>query len=412
VRVSQVHSPMKSNRISVLHFSNEFVRGGAEQHMLTLLCGLSRTYFDLHLVCTPQLAQLLKPDLPPDVETLPMVLRKPWQLNVALQLAEILRSRQVDILHSHIFYASLFASPVAWSCSVPIVIETPHVREYWRRGRFTSRYIVDRLVGHCVNRYIAVSEANGRYLAEEKGLPNQKISVIHNGSDLKRFHHVRCKSEGLRQKFGFQKEELILLVAGRLEPQKGHAVLLTALPQVRRAFPNVRAVFAGEGALAQQLQQQVRELDLEGVVDFVGFQSNMEEWFSVADVTVLPSFYEGLPLSAIESLAAGTPVVATAVDGTPEIVIHEKTGLTVQPGDAKELARAICTLLTDPAWRAQLGSAGRAWVEEEFSQEKQIKRTEDLYLSSIEQVRRERVRGNHDSHAVGTRDVQLVERAG
>ena len=221
---------MKSNRISVLHFSNEFVRGGAEQHMLTLLCGLSRRYFDLHLVCTPQLAQLLKPDLPPDVEMLPLLLRKPWQLNVALELAEILRSRQVDILHSHIFYASLFASPVAWSCSVPIVIETPHVREYWRRGRFTSRYIVDRLVGHCVNRYIAVSEANGRYLAEEKGLPNQKISVIHNGSDLKRFHHVRCKSEGLRQKLGFRKEELILLVAGRLEPQKGHAVLLTALP--------------------------------------------------------------------------------------------------------------------------------------------------------------------------------------
>jgi glycosyltransferase involved in cell wall biosynthesis len=403
---------MKSNRISVLHFSNERVRGGAEQHMVTLLSGLNRKYFDLHLVCTPQLATLLQPDLPTDVEVLPLALRKPWQVNAALQLAEILRSRRVDILHSHIFYASLFASPVAWSCSVPIVIETPHVREYWRRGRFKSSFVIDRLVGRCVNRYIAVSEANGRYLTEEKGLPSQKISVIHNGSDLKRFRHVRCKSPGLRQKLGFQKEELVLLVAGRLEPQKGHSILLTALPQVRRAFPNVRAVFAGEGALVEPLRRQVSELGLQGVVDFVGFQSNMEEWFSVADVTVLPSFYEGLPLSAIESLAAGTPVVATAVDGTPEVVIHERTGLTVPPGAPEELAAAICTLLADPELRAGFGSAGRAWVEEEFSQEKQIKRTEDLYLSSMEKIRSERFQEIFDSRAIGTRDTQLVERAG
>jgi glycosyltransferase involved in cell wall biosynthesis len=403
---------MKSNRISVLHFCNEFVRGGAEQHILTLLCGLSREYFDLHLVCTPQLAKLLKPDLPADVEVFPLVLRKPWQINAALQLSEILRSRRVDILHSHIFYASLFASPVAWSCSVPMIIETPHVREYWRHGGLKSRYVIDRLVGHCVNRYIAVSEANGRYLAEHKGLPAQKISVIHNGSDLKRFRHGRCKSAGLREKLGFRMEELVLLVAGRLEPQKGHSVLLKALPQVRRVFPNVRTVFAGEGELLPQLQGQLTELGLQGVVDFVGFQSNMEEWFGVADITVLPSFYEGLPLVAIESLAAGTPVVATAVDGTPEIVIHERTGLTVPPGAPEELATAICTLLADPGLRAQFGSAGRAWVEEEFSQEKQIKRTEDLYLSSLEQVRGERFQEMFDSQAIGTRDMQLVEKAG
>lgn len=402
---------MKSNRISVLHFCNEFVRGGAEQHIVTLLCGLSREYFDLHLVCTPQLAKLLNPDLPSDVEVIPLELRKPWQISAALQLAEILRSRRVDILHSHIFYASLFASPVAWSCSVPMIIETPHVREYWRREGLKSRFVIDRLVGRCVNRYIAVSEANGRYLTEHKGLPAQKISVIHNGSDLKRFRHLRHKSEALKKKLGFRMEELVLLVAGRLEPQKGHSVLLNALPQVRRVFPNARTVFAGEGELLPQLQRQVTALGLQGAVDFVGFQNNMEEWFSVADITVLPSFYEGLPLVAIESLAAGTPVVATAVDGTPEIVIHERTGLTVPPGAPEQLAASICRLLADPALRSKFGNAGRSWVEEEFSQEKQIKRTEDLYLGSLEQIRSERFREVFDSQAVGTRDVQLVERA-
>jgi len=157
---------------------------------------------------------------------------------------------------------------------------------------------------------------------------------------------------------------------------------------------------------------KVEALSLQGIVDFVGFQSNMEEWFSVADVTVLPSFYEGLPLSAIESLAAATPVVASAVDGTPEIVIHGRTGLTVPPGAPDELASAICVLLADPELRARFGGAGRAWVEEEFSQEKQIKRTEDLYLSSLERVRTERLQQMFGSQPVGPREVQLVEKAG
>jgi glycosyltransferase involved in cell wall biosynthesis len=401
---------MKADRISVVQFCNERVRGGAEEHMLTLLRGLNRELFRLHLVCTPELAGLMKNDLPDYVEVFPLRLDKPWQMWSAMQLAEILRSRQVAVLHSHLFYASLFASPVGCMCSVPVVVETPHVREVWRRG-LKSRYTVDRIVGRCVTNYIAVSEANGRYLAGQKGLPARKISVIHNGSDLNRFRQVRCKSAQKRATLGLRKEELVLLVAGRLEPQKGHSILLKALPQVRRAFPNVRTVFAGEGALVRQLQQQARNLGLEGVVDFVGFQSNMEDWFSVADITVLPSFYEGLPLAAIESLAVGTPVIATAVDGTPEIVIHERTGLTVAPGAHEELATAICALLADPKLRSQFGSAGRAWVEQEFSQERQIKMTEDLYLNSLQRVRSERFQEMFDSPAIGTRDMQWIERA-
>lgn len=401
---------MKPDRISVVHFCNERVRGGAEEHMLTLLRGLNRHLFRLHLVCTPELARLMKHDLPSDVEVFQLRLDKPWQMWSAMQLAEILRRRRVEILHSHLFYASLFSSPVAWMCSVPVVVETPHVREVWRQG-LKSRYTIDRLVGHCVTHYIAVSEANGRYLAEQKGLPAQKISVIHNGSDLNRFRQARCKSAQKRATLGLQKEELVLLVAGRLEPQKGHSILLKALPQVRHAFPNVRAVFAGEGALVRQLQQQARDLGLEEVVDFVGFQSNMEDWFSVADITVLPSFYEGLPLAAIESLAAGTPVIATAVDGTPEIVIHERTGLTVAPGADDELATAICALLADPKLRSQFGSAGRAWVEQEFSQERQIKKTEDLYLNSLQRARSGHFQETFDSPAMGTRDMQWIERA-
>ena len=376
---------MKQRPISVLHFTNGPARGGTEEHILTLLQGLDRKRFRLHLVCPPELAAKLQPDLPADVELVPLCLRKPSQMAAALRLAGILRRRRVDILHSHAFYSSLFASPIGWMCRVPVILETSHMREKWRRGWFRSRFVVDRLVGHCVDRYIAVSEATARYLLEQKGLPAQKIVVIRNGSDCQRFNPARSAPSGLKRSLGFGPGDPVLVVVGRLEPQKGHRVLLQALPAVRREFPTVRLVCVGEGILRGDLQQQVRALAQEDSVRFTGYQSNVADWLALADMTVLPSFYEGLPLVAIESLAAGRPVVATAVDGTPEIVLDGKTGILVPPGDQARLAEAICRLLRQPELRLRLGRAGRRWVLERFSQEQQIQGTHQLYLSLFEQ---------------------------
>src|SRR5689334_21248732 len=148
--------------IPILYFSNEENRGGAEEHLLTLLRGLDRTYFRPLLACPPKLVEKLRPDLPGDVEAFPISLRKLSDAGAMLRLAWILRKRSVKILHSHLFYASLFASPIAWMCGVPAIIETPHVREDWRRGWLKSKFVVDRVVGRVVTRYIAVSHANKR----------------------------------------------------------------------------------------------------------------------------------------------------------------------------------------------------------------------------------------------------------
>ncbi len=364
--------------ISVLYFSNTLARGGAEEHILTLLRGLDRSRFRAHLACTPEVAEKMRPDVPTDVDLIPLRLRRPGDLGAARALGRILRERHVDVLHSHLFYSSLFASPIGKLCRVPLVVETPHVREHWRQG-LKSRYVVDRFAGRFVDQYIAVSEANRRYLIEEKGLPAEKIVVIHNGSDVARFNPHRQAPAPLRRSLGFGEDDPVLVVVGRLEPQKGHRVLLEALPAVRREFPSARLVCVGEGALRGDLERQAAELGLAGSVHFVGQQANVEDWLALADLTVLPSFYEGLPLAAIESLAAGKPMVATAVDGTPEVIVDGTTGLTVPAGEPAPLARAICRLLGDPRLRERLGGAGREWVLERFNQDRQIQRTETLY---------------------------------
>ncbi len=355
--------------------------------MLTLLRGLDRERFRLYLVCPPELAGKLKPDIPADVDLFPLRLRKPHQVGAALRFARILREHRIQILHSHLFYSSLFASPIGWLCRVPVILETPHVREHWRQSWLKSRFVVDRLAGRFVDYYIAVSKANARYLVEEKRLPQSKVVVIQNGCDVGRFDAKRPVPAWLYESLHIAPTDPVLIVMGRLEPQKGHRVLLEALPAVRREFPQVRLVCLGEGVLRDELEKQTRTLGLEDTVRFVGFQHNVSDWLTLADLTVLPSYYEGLPLAAIESLAAGRPVVATAVDGTPEVVVDGKTGLTVPPGDSARLAEAICQLLRDRELRRRLAEAGRQWVLKRFSQERQVKQTRDFYRLAWEQTK-------------------------
>ncbi len=374
-----------SRRLSILYFSNSLVRAGAEEHILTLLHGLDRQLFRAHLVCMPQVAEQVRRDLPGDVGLTALHLRHPRQLGAARRLGRLLRTQRVDILHSHLFYASLFASPIGRLCRVPVIIETPHVREHWRHGWLKGRFFVDRLVGRCVDRYIAVSEANARYLAQQKGLPARKIVTIHNGCDVDRFDPRRAAPALLRSTLGFAPDDPVLVVVARLEPQKGHGILLDALPSIVPRFPSVRVVCVGDGALRPALESRVRELGLAGTVRFVGYRSDVTDWLALADFTVLPSLYEGLPLSAIESLAAGRPVVATSVDGTPEVVVDGHTGLTVPPGDPASLADAIARLLKNPDERQRLGLAGRQWAVERYADTRQIRLTEELYLRAYEQ---------------------------
>jgi glycosyltransferase involved in cell wall biosynthesis len=370
--------------LSVLYFSNSLVRGGAEEHILTLVRGLDRTRFRAHLACTPEVERALRPDLPEDVELTPLRLRRPRHVGAALALARVLRNRQIDVLHSHLFYASLFASPVAWLCRVRAIVETPHVREHWRRGQLKGRFVVDRFVGRFVDRYIAVSEANARYLVVEKRLPARKITVIHNGCDVERFDPAHRPPPELRASLGIGPSDPVALVLGRLEPQKGHHVLLDAFSQIQRRWPGAHLVCVGEGVLRAELESRVGSLGLTRTVHLVGYQRNVVDWLALADVTVLPSFYEGLPLAAIESLAAGRPVVATGVDGTPEVVLHGRTGLLVQPGDVTGLATAVCQLFANPDEGRRLGHAGRIHVTAHFDQRQQVRDTGDLYTAAVE----------------------------
>jgi len=387
-----------SKPIPLAYFSNSKARGGVEEHMLALLRGLDRKQFRLMLICSPEAAREFSSDVPSDVRIVPIAYRSLAHGKGGIQLAQLLRRNRIKILHSHLFYSSLFASPLGWLTRVPVIVETPHLRELWRHGIVKGSFLVDRTISRFVDAYIAVSQANASYLTQVKRLPPSKVHVIHNGTNVKRFQDQPSISQEKRLALGFVKSDPVILVPARLEPQKGHRVLLQALPTILSEFPAVKVVLVGDGALRNELQAQVQQKALAGSVRFVGRQADMERWFELCDFSVLPSFYEGLPLVAIESLAAGKAMVATEVDGTPEVILSGRTGLTVPPGNPEALAQAICKMLRNPNMRKAMGVFGREWVATHFTEEQQIQKTQQLYFELM-------------AHAVPTETASVPNRA-
>lgn len=366
-------------RLNVLLCTTSGERGGAEEHMLVLLRGLDRRQFALHLACPPKLLRQM-PEVPGDVMRLPVVPRRPWDVRAGMRLAAYIRHAGIDLVHAHLSCSS--RAVAFWArLGGARVIETPHVREGWRRG-WKSWFLIDRVAGVLIDAYVAVSAANADYLVREKRLAPDRVWTILNGIDLAKFE-PRAARPDPRPAFGIRPSERLLVCVARLELQKGHIVLFEALARIAASGrteggSGLRLVCLGEGQLAGLLRERAATLGLESQIVFAGQCRGVEDWLAVADVLVLPSLYEGLPLAAIEAAAAGCPIVATAVDGTPEIVHDGVNGLLVPAADAAALATALLRVLSDSGLRQRLSAAGPG-VASGFDQRRQIAATARLY---------------------------------
>jgi glycosyltransferase involved in cell wall biosynthesis len=287
------------------------------------------------------------------------------------------------------FRASLFASPLARVLKVPVVLDTSHGREVWRKG-WKASFFVDRFVARQVDQTIAVSGSTARYLMDQKRIPAAKIKVIHNGVDLQRYRRDAATARDIKRLLKVDERAPLLVVVGRLEPQKGHRYLFEAMRAVRNEFPNAHLACLGDGSLRADLERTVKSRELDRAISFVGYQADIWRWLASADLSILPSLFEGLPMAAIESLASECPLVATAVDGTPEVVLDGVTGLLVPPEDPESLASAILQMLRHPDYARQMAEAGRQFVLENFSVQQMVRRNQELYLCSWDEYLKRR----------------------
>jgi glycosyltransferase involved in cell wall biosynthesis len=358
-------------------------RGGVEEVVLALLQRLDPAEFSLALAAPAPLLDAFAPDLGRTrVDTL-AVQAEGWLGTTAVRrLGRFIDRVRPDIVNPHLFRSTAVAAPLARWHGVPAVVETYHGREGWRRGAIRGSFLPDRLVARCVDRVIAVSEAARDFLTRGKGYPPHKIVVVPNGRDLSAFAPGRDR-EAVRKELGFDGQTPVVGVVGRLEAQKGHLYLLDAWPAVLGEVPDARLLVVGDGSLRGALEARARDTGLAASVIFTGFRTDIARLLDAIDVLALPSLYEGMPLTAIEAGAMARPVVATAVDGTPEVVGDGTTGLLVPPADPRALARALCALLGDPDRAQRLGAAARAAAVERFDLARQVEATARVYRSAL-----------------------------
>jgi glycosyltransferase involved in cell wall biosynthesis len=228
---------------------------------------------------------------------------------------------------------------------------------------------------------VAVSKGTQSFSIEEEGIKPDKLVTIHNGINVERFS-IDLSPEAkrnLRQELGLESDSLIILTVARLHAQKGHTYLIEAIPHIVRAFPQARFLFVGDGELKGKLTVQVEKAGLSDYVLFLGVRKDVPQLLAISDLFVLPSLWEGLPNAVLEAMAAGVPVIATNVEGAPELIVHEKTGLLVPPADPTALEQAIQRLLIDESSRTSMSKAARERVEYKFSQDANVTAFIDLY---------------------------------
>jgi glycosyltransferase involved in cell wall biosynthesis len=275
-----------------------------------------------------------------------------------LRLRVALRAERPAIVHAHLSWplACRYGVLAAWLARVAPV---GTAQLYLEPGSVRQA----RLALRPLRRIIAVSaEVRARYV-RELGIADERLAVVRNGIRVP--PTVRAPDPALRAELVRGRPDYVVLTPARLHPQKGHADLL----QAAALIPDATFVLAGDGPLRSELESRARELGVASRCVFLGHRADVPALLAAADLFVLPSHFEGLPVSVLEAMAAGRPVVATAIGGTDEAVSHEESGLLVPPREPAALASAIRRLRADPVLARRLGAAGRQRVEREFSSE-------------------------------------------
>lgn len=366
--------------VPVTYLITELNTGGAERALERLVLRLDRRRFDPAVWCLfgPGLvfARLRGAGIP----TRCVGMRHKADLPALFRLARALRRGRPWILHTFLFHANILGRLLGRLSGVPHVVSSERIMEL--EGPF--RRWVNRWTGGLADRIVVVSEAVGRYAAETVGLDPGRITVIPNGVEVGPVPDGAARAIA-RERLGLPPEATVIgTVLARMDRQKGVDVLLAAaarLPALRRGAA-ILVVIGGRPDEGVALGRAT-PLGLDGAVRFLGPREDAVALLPGLDIFVLSSRAEGLPNAVLEAMAAARPVVATAVGGTPEVVVHGETGLLAPSEDPAALAAALQELLDDPARAAAMGVAGRRRVEDRFTVERMVEATQELYAGLL-----------------------------
>ncbi|MFN8384163.1 MAG: glycosyltransferase [Anaerolineales bacterium] len=294
-------------------------------------------------------------------------------------LWKYLRSEKVDVIETFTHDSSMVALPVAWLARVPVRIATHHgVIEGispWRER------IHSWMVNHNIAQKLVAVSRKMYQAALREGVHSERVVTILNG--IKPLPIENRSRLEVRKEAGMHVDDLLLIAVGRLVYAKAHEVLVASMPAVLQEFPNAKVEIYGEGVLRDDLLRQIQRLGLSNSVKLQGKSDNIARQLSNADVFILSSRSEGLPIALLEAMSAGLPCISTKVEGVDEVLMDGVHGLTVPIGDPNALSQAILQLLRDPDARSKMGAAARLHASEFYTVDRMCGQYLELMLDCL-----------------------------
>ena len=346
--------------------------GGAETLLVNLVRRFDRSRVLPEICCLKGPGQL-GIDMAQEVPLFDHLLAGKYDLRVLLRLTRLLRRRRIDAIVTvgagdKMFWGRLAAR----LAGVPVIVSALHSMGW---PDVVGR--LNRCLTPLTDAFIACALSHREFLIERQRFPAERVHTIPNGIDIDRFQ-PRPPNRVLRRQLGLPDGAPLACILAALRPEKNHEMFLDVAARVRQRVPEANFLLIGDGPRRQILQARAAELGLTSAVHFLGTRPDVPELLSLVDVVLLTSHNEANPVSILEALAVGKPVVATRVGSVPHTVLDREVGYLVEPGDAAAMADRVVELFHNPELAAELGSAGRRHVVASASLERMVEGYESL----------------------------------
>ena len=365
---------MTRRRARVVYLSHAFMVGGAEEMVLNLVRHLPDR-FEPAVVCInragPIGEEIRTTGVPFRVLGLNPGMRHPWHV---AGIARHLRELRPDIVHTFLLTASVYGRLAAILAGVPVIVGT-EVNIYERKQ--SHHALAERLLMYGTDRVIVSAESVRDFYIRQVHAAPSKVDVIYNAVDWSQLHTTTSR-DAMRAAIGVPVDAPVAGIIARLTEQKAHRYLFDAMASTPD-LSSMHLVVVGDGELRDDLRAHVDRLGLSRRVHFLGARRDLGDLLGAIDVFVMPSLWEGLPLSMVLAMGAGLPVVATRVAGIPEVVEDGATGVLVPPADVTALGSALARLVRDPALRQSMGAAASAFVRPRFGVDGYVDAVTGLY---------------------------------
>ncbi len=362
----------------VLHLIDSLDLGGAQVVLLNLLKQADRSRFHHEAACLHGRGVFWSALAATGVPLRTLSFHHYFPSYVPALLWSFL-TRRYDILHCHLLASNVIGKPLAALCGIPVRINHDHCNDKLtdpRRWALPADTWTNRFSSHV----IAVSESTRAFVEEHEGVPRERTSTIHNGVDCEAIRPRPEQRAAARERWHLSPEAFVVAGIGRLTYQKNFALFLEVAARVLRRQPHAFFVIAGTGEDEPALRAQAHALGIADRVRFLGYVASMPELYPALDLLLLTSRFEGLPITILEAMAAGVPIVASRLDGIAEVLADGEDAALIPPGEPEPYAGAVSELIANPTLANTYRERALAKVRSNFSAERMTREVESIYL--------------------------------